>query len=795
MGSPFSDGSTTGGGFSDGTEYTYNTGSMPYITLFQLQAGTTSTMIVKWNWEFLHTKEYRVVWYYYTAKDGVAYIGSDTNETTKQSIYSAPTNAISVFVKITPISETRKISDNYSAAYFSAKTAKSDVYYFENNPPKTPSAPTLTIDKTKLIVSLNNIESGVTEIEWYIVKDNKSLFKSVKTKVNKNAASYTCTVTEGGQYKARCRAWKGSQSSSWSEYTDNAGSTPPSVGNITDLKAFSDTGVLVDWTGVKGATSYEVQWTTRKGFFDSNPSEVKSQTVSKDAGSHAEVTGLELGQTYFFRVRAINDAGEGPWSTIRSITLGKKPAAPTTWSSTSTVIVGELLVLYWVHNATDNSSEVKAELEIDTKLTEEGSWSSTSYTIPNNNSEEDKIQSKTVSTSSYSEGIIIRWRVRTMGITNEYGDWSAYRTVRIYARPSLELRLLNQNGTDISTVTQFPIFVNGIAGPSTQTPLSYHVKVQSKSYYETIDYTGQRVIVGRGDEIFSNYYDTMNDLMVELSAGNIDFENGISYRLTVIVGMDSGLTAESYIDFSVSWVDEKYSLNAEVAYNKKNYTFAIHPYCYDENNQLVNDVELAVYRRTFDGKFVLIQDGISNTDYSFIVDPHPALDYARYRIIAITKSTGSVMYYDMPPYPIHETSIIIQWNEDWQNLNISDVNSDDAPEEPSWSGSLIKLPYNVDTSDSNDIDVALLKYIGREHPVAYYGTQIGHGSIWNAEIPKRDVETLYALRRLSVYKGNVYVREPSGVGYWATVSVSYSKKHLALTIPVSIKVTRVEGGS
>ena len=42
--------------------------------------------------------------------------------------------------------------------------------------------------------------------------------------------------------------------------------------------------------------------------------------------------------------------------------------------------------------------------------------------------------------------------------------------------------------------------------------------------------------------------------------------------------------------------------------------------------------------------------------------------------------------------------------------------------------------------------------------------------------------------------GDVYVREPSGAGYWASVSVSFSKKHCDVVIPVSISVTRVEGG-
>ena len=62
------------------------------------------------------------------------------------------------------------------------------------------------------------------------------------------------------------------------------------------------------------------------------------------------------------------------------------------------------------------------------------------------------------------------------------------------------------------------------------------------------------------------------------------------------------------------------------------------------------------------------------------------------------------------------------------------------------------------------------------------------------EIPKTDKETLYALRRLQVWMDNVYVREPSGSGYWATISVSYSQAHRAVTIPVTLSITRVEGG-
>ena len=62
------------------------------------------------------------------------------------------------------------------------------------------------------------------------------------------------------------------------------------------------------------------------------------------------------------------------------------------------------------------------------------------------------------------------------------------------------------------------------------------------------------------------------------------------------------------------------------------------------------------------------------------------------------------------------------------------------------------------------------------------------------EIPKDDEETLYGIRRLAIWMGDVYVREPSGSGYWANVNVSFSQKHRELTIPITLTITRVEGG-
>lgn len=186
-----------------------------------------------------------------------------------------------------------------------------------------------------------------------------------------------------------------------------------------------------------------------------------------------------------------------------------------------------------------------------------------------------------------------------------------------------------------------------------------------------------------------------------------------------------------------------------------------------------------------------IASGINNTSNTFVTDPHPSLDFARYRIVAVTDSTGAVSYYDVPGVPVDEKSVVIQWEEDWSSF---DTTNEDKLFEPIWAGSMLKLPYNIDVSDKHSSDVELVKYIGRRHPVSYYGTQLGESATWNVEIEKDDSETLYALRRLAIWMGDVYVREPSGSGYWAHISVSFKQTHCNLTIPVTLDITRVEGG-
>ena len=158
----------------------------------------------------------------------------------------------------------------------------------------------------------------------------------------------------------------------------------------------------------------------------------------------------------------------------------------------------------------------------------------------------------------------------------------------------------------------------------------------------------------------------------------------------------------------------------------------------------------------------------------------------------MSNATGAISYYDPPGYPVNGNAVILQWDEVWSTFHSGEEGGeiDEIP----WTGSMLKLPYNIDISDSHQPDVELVEYIGRMNPISYYGTQRGETSTWTMDIDKKDSETLYALRRLSNWMGDVYVREPSGSGYWANVVVSFSRKHLETVIPVTLEIARVEGG-
>lgn len=949
------------------TKVPKNNSNKAKISNFGLQSDSDNTVFATWIWDKSNTDNYRAIWYYDTG-NGVWFVGSDSTVNIKQSTYSIPSNAHRVRFKVKPIAKKRKVNKK-EVAYWNADWSTIKEYNVRNNPPSIPSGLKAEIKKLKLTAEIDNVDVNATHIEFQVVSNNSKVYKTGMSEIKKAHASFSCTISIGRTYKVRCRAYrkKDKKYSGWSDYTENM-TTIPSTPKILTKKTLSETSVQITWkqSAINNVTGYDIEYTTKRYYFNSS-TEVKSMSLDLPL-THAEITGLDSGELYYCRIRSKNDKGTSGWSNEITFITGKKPAAPTTWSSTSTAIAGESVYLYWVHNSQDNSSQTYAQLE----LIVDGN--KTISTIKNSTDEDkkDKTSVKSLSTYDYTEGCVIKWRVRTAGITNVYGDWSVQRTITVYARPTLDITvnafvLTTTKPTDwdknytnyyikgagdfidveestsppewventyytqeskysaddnYATIDSFPFFIGATCGPDTQEPISYHVEILSYSEYYTVDDVGEEKVVSKGESVYSKNFDIDyktygHDFSLMMTPSFLNIENNRKYKLKITVSMNSGLIASESMILLTSWIDEEYNPEVSITVDPDSLIAYINPsckainyyyylveqdpisgmfyvetesckedileisaagdtfhigldsndetilyiieytdpfgevletplykkvietyvdsayviyyedipdpstikdiyttntgekvylgciwnddspevtrvlYCIREGEEYIPNVTLSVYRKEFDGTFTEIMSDLDNVGDTYIIDPHPALDYARYRIVATESFTGAITYYDPPGIPIGEKSAIIQWDEKWHEF-ATDV--EDALEEPPWSGSMIKLPYNLDVSDKYSPDVSLISYIGREHPVSYYGTQIGQTQSWNVDVDKTDEETLNLIRRLAIYRGDVYVREPSGSGYWANVKVSFSKNHCDVTMPVSIEITRVEGG-
>jgi hypothetical protein len=91
----------------------------------------------------------------------------------------------------------------------------------------------------------------------------------------------------------------------------------PPLPETPDLKAIDnsdrDDAFVVEWLAALRATSYELQQDDNAEF--SSPDSVYSGTLLRFS-RNAQAPG-----THFFRVRGINDAGEGPWSVTRGVVV------------------------------------------------------------------------------------------------------------------------------------------------------------------------------------------------------------------------------------------------------------------------------------------------------------------------------------------------------------------------------------------------------------------------------------------------------------------------------------------
>lgn len=900
-------------------------------------------------------------WWYklYGTNDAVLVKASEEESPAHSTTWNVPANWSVVTFEVCPVAKTNSNGVAFwSGEWSSQKEAR---ITRDNFPPLAPPVPSYEKSELRLKAFLNNIDSDglyADSIEFSLLKWNGTQYTEVEHPIVNIVGVRYSTVSfnlqENSIYRLRARSIKGGiPSATYSDTTDDIKTRPSAPYSLSVGKGNNDTSLLLKWSVSDSSVvdHYTIEYTTVSGLFDTS-SDVQSVDTTT-ASTSWEIGGLSAGNSYYFRIRSVNYDNEvSQWSSVAGpYIIGETPNIPTTWSSTTTATVGEPVKLYWLHNSKDSSKIKKSKLWLQINS---GTPTETEIVDTRAEKDKDKPVEYVIDTEDYTDGAYIAWKVATAGISDTYSDYSVTREIKVYNPSSVSLTLtypMDESGY----LTAFPINIEASVDYSAiQHPIAYTITIVPTQDYEILDNAGRSVHIGANSEIYYNYITSDTDIDYNISAGDVNLRNNITYLVYCSVTMSSGLSDTTVQNFTVAWDDitydtnckflfndtmysanitpyainnyspyseyEDYSVGDVVSYSDKIYecvsdithtTYIFHPtewglvseskipvwsgssyrygqivkrgtssnytyykcivpepdsstpgqfissewetittyqhkkyvggdYCkiiveqpmqtiyfiyvckvyetspepiqfdsdyWEENEDAAlqnTDVLLSVYRREYDGSFTELATDIDNERIvdiddeptavfspTTILDPHPSLDYARYRIVAKDKQTGVVSFNDLAGYPVNCPYFIIQWDEQWQSFT---GETSIMLTEQSYDGSILVLPYNIEISDSHKVDVTMVEYSGRENPVTYYGTQIGHTSVWKTDIPATDKETLYAIRRLAKWTGDVYVREPSGTGYNANITVSYSQKYNDLVIPITFDVTKVEGG-
>ena len=744
------------------------------------------------------------------------------NTNTFRVSWTAPANALKARARVLPVAKPKSSDDN-TPKYKGKYTGKKTVDFRTDALPAPTISASLDADTSQVTVTVTSSDADARTCQIQAINAAKSVKYDSKS-VSLSNGGYTIrtgvTAGETWTFQALVRSHGDSAESPWA-YATPVIAKPPAP-TLSSVAASGDDGIKATYSSVL-CQSYTVEYVADSyEYFKTNRDAVR--TVTNVEGTTFIQTGLELGHNWYVRVRAVNQTGEGPWSTGQSAAkLVLTPDVPTTFDTDPSYKRSDSARLRWVHNCEGNSEQSAAQVAV--KLSTQTDSQATVTDVAT-----DMFLVKSL--SSYSDNSVVKWRVRTKGNRSEWSPWSVWRQFTVYDLPSVTCSL-SQNGafTLVQTSEQgysgkqpneegwyeysaeggysatedvavevgkdyYRFNASGTSSASTVgnalrsipllvtinsqggggAPVGYHLTfIALEGYsYEAID--GTEIMVPEGSVVYQKDYVTSSrrfNTEVGIEAG---LQDGVSYAVVAEVAMNSGLHATSTrylldVDFN-SKIPEP---EGEVVFSPDDLTAEVRCACYEEIDgpgdtftlRLVNGVDLSVYRINADRSVTLVQQGLPNTGNVSVVDPHATFGTCRYRIVARSLETGESVYSDEESSSVHSTCCV-QWDESWSEYVESE--DDSAGAMHTYTGNRIDGIYNLNLDESGNMQSEDAEYIGRKHPVSYYGTQRGHTADYRVDFPKYDTETLMKCRRLMDYAGDAYVREPSGLGFWARIS-------------------------
>ncbi|OLR55033.1 hypothetical protein BHK98_02500 [Hornefia porci] len=574
--------------------------------------------------------------------------------------------------------------------------------------------------------------------------------------------SYTVTA----RMKSDAPVWQGGQVP---HAPENVKVNPTSISGTVK--------VVWDWTW-REAQSTVLSWADHEDAWEST-SEPETYTISNTHAGEWNVSGLETGKRWYFRVRLAKGYGEnlvyGAWSKVAMIDLSSAPSIPTLMLSKSIIPSDGSITCFWSYVSGDGTGQAYAEV-CEAKITGDG----VRYDKIIGRTETSQHLTLSAKNLGWASGEMHYLCVRVVSASGRVSDeWSDPVPITIAEELAAvidETNLVEQeitvddNTRTVMSLAAMPLTVHvtgaGIGGTTIlviERAEDYHMDRPDESDFNGFE--GETIL------FHSQTGEDMITVNKEDLIGILD--DGASYRLIATVQDSLGQSAEARLDFEVHWSHQAVMPegHAEVK-DMVSYITPIAPEGYQDGDTC------DIYRLSADQPELIVSGGSFGTTY---VDPYPAIgEFGGHRIVYRTKD-GDYITKD------NEIAWLDLTAEDGDSINLIYSLID-------FDGEQIEFRYDVTHSNTWEKDFKETRYLGGS-VTGDWNKAVGRtASLKGSTVTIQDQDTMRKFRRLAAYPGICHLRTVDGSSFKCDIQVSEDRRYDSNTIRAeySLSVTRVD---
>lgn len=609
------------------------------------------------------------------------------------------------------------------------------------------------------------------------------------------------------------------------------GVVPVAPKNVTVSRADNSGTIRVtwDWTW-RAANGAEISWADHEDAWESTD-EPETYIISNMKASRWNISGLEMGKTWWVRVRlfigSIDGQGRvtyGPWSNLDAgkIDLSSAPNKPALLLSTGVIPEYGSVTASWVYTTIDNTPQTYAEIAVvemnDIELPPERASEADIVIIDEKTQEKIYIKRErdysriiahtetaqhitlnaAAENTGWLKGNIYNLACRVQSASGRQSEWSEVVSIAIADPLECEitqtslvpqtetqvvedpetgeettitrefLALTNMTSVEPFTVTVEGAGEGGITSVEVQRAQSYHLERPDESDFN--GYEGEIVLsrIQTGEEQIS--FDN-RDLI-----GLLD--DGASYRIVATIKDDLGQTSSASLDFEVHWSHQALIPSANFELDHENFIAKITPIApIGADPADVADI----YRLSIDKPELIVRGATFGVTY---VDPYPALgEMGGHRVVLRTKNNDYITSDNTFAMIDSTETEEFEFFENEEEFNIID-----------FEERQVRFYYDTDYSNTWDKDFQETQYLGGSVQGDWNAGVSRTGTLSTQAITTLDQDMLRDVRRLAVYPGICHVRTADGSSYSADIQVSEDRVHddMEMLANYSFSITRVD---